>query len=192
LYLTGHSLGGAMAALAAMTLRYDEDHKRARPLLRGVYTFGQPMVVEPSLADQCEEDLGRIVFRHIYARDLVPRLPPSSTGAFRHFGTEYESAGGHWQMRETILPQTFSALVGLAIGGAAWAFRQLPLTRALPLPFSLDDHSPMHYVECSKPTSESVLAAVSRVIHNPKNDHDGDDAGSGNGANPPGGPPPPH
>jgi len=48
LYLTGHSLGGAMAALLALLIRRDEqDWDDFGPALRGAYTYGQPMVGSP-------------------------------------------------------------------------------------------------------------------------------------------------
>ena len=152
LYISGHSLGGAMAALAGMTLRYDEEYAAARPLLRGVYTFGQPMVAEPGLATECERDLGTIVFRHVYEHDLVPRLPPLSAGRFKHFGREYGArpSGLGWEERSTAVSQALSALVSLPIGAGAWVLRQLALTRWLNLPFSWDDHSPVHYVRVSQ------------------------------------------
>lgn len=169
LYITGHSLGGAMAALAAMTLRYDEEYARARPLLRGVYTFGQPMVAEPSLAAQCEADLGHIVFRHVFEHDLVPRLPPWTTGPFQHFGREYGSVNNQWQRRDSVASQVSSALLGMSIGSVAWMLRQLALSRWIDLPFSMDDHSPVHYVECSQQAPGGSLGGVSVVIPNPKN-----------------------
>ncbi len=48
LYVTGHSLGGAMAVLAAARIFRDGDLASFRPLVRGVYTFGQPLVGDRS------------------------------------------------------------------------------------------------------------------------------------------------
>ena len=43
--MTGHSLGGAMAVLFALTLSGNSVHRSIANRLRAVYTFGQPMTV---------------------------------------------------------------------------------------------------------------------------------------------------
>lgn len=87
LYVTGHSLGGAMAVLFALTSPQER--------LRAVYTFGQPMVAGQPLPPAAEE-LGRKLFRHVAPRDPVPALPPASWGAFAHFGQEFQHSEGGW------------------------------------------------------------------------------------------------
>ena len=42
IYVTGHSLGGAMAVLMAILVHIDPDYAPLRSVLKGVYTFGQP------------------------------------------------------------------------------------------------------------------------------------------------------
>ena len=45
LYLTGHSLGGAMAALMAVMLSVEEEYVELfAPVFKGAYTFGAPLV----------------------------------------------------------------------------------------------------------------------------------------------------
>lgn len=65
LYITGHSLGGALAILATSQLASDS--------LGACYTFGGPRVGESKLADNIKTPIYRIV----NAADGVPRLPPS-------------------------------------------------------------------------------------------------------------------
>jgi triacylglycerol lipase len=81
--LTGHSLGGAAAAIIMMEL-----------LALGVevgqvITFGQPMVTDAAGAALFG---GSPLLRVADCRDPVPRLPPplpgSARAAYRHFGTE--------------------------------------------------------------------------------------------------------
>lgn len=67
--LAGHSLGGAIATLAAdlltdMGVPVDE-----------VYTFGSPRVGNFSFAQRYNEDLGDVTYRFVNARDPVPWLP---------------------------------------------------------------------------------------------------------------------
>lgn len=65
LYITGHSLGGALAIIAAMKLERDS--------LAACYTFGSPRVGNDELA----EEIRAPVYRIVNAADGVPRLPPS-------------------------------------------------------------------------------------------------------------------
>ena len=70
LWITGHSLGGALATLAAPWLC-------ARgAAVGGVYTFGAPMVGGPRLAQLFEGLPIRNFHRYVYEGDAVPRLPP--------------------------------------------------------------------------------------------------------------------
>ena len=157
LYITGHSLGAAMAAVAAAEI-FTEPHyrswrelgKREQPLLRGIYTYGQPMVGDPSMATNCERQFGDLVFRHVFDHDIVPRLPPWTTGNFQHFGTEFHGTLDGWSLRPKAVTQAATALLSLPIGAAAWVFQQFPYLRQIRLPFSFMDHSPLSYLGASK------------------------------------------
>ena len=92
LYLTGHSLGGAMAALMAVMLSVEPQYKKLfAPIFKGACTYGAPMVGSPEFANACAANtfLDRNVVRYVYRKDLVPHLPPSESDAFQHFGREY-------------------------------------------------------------------------------------------------------
>jgi hypothetical protein len=82
LYFTGHSLGGALAALLALSA------KDAGMPIRGVYTFGMPRVGGPKFADRYNDALGDVTFRLAYGKDLVSRVPPTDLpgGPFKHVG----------------------------------------------------------------------------------------------------------
>ncbi|HUK61741.1 MAG TPA: hypothetical protein VLV15_00365, partial [Dongiaceae bacterium] len=54
LYVTGHSLGGAMALLFAWRLSADPARREIADRLRAVYTFGQPMAFVPPLSPSVE------------------------------------------------------------------------------------------------------------------------------------------
>jgi hypothetical protein len=87
-FLTGHSLGGALAMLAARELW------RERQLLPVTYTFGQPRVGNAAFAQGFDLALRALTFRVVYADDIVPRVP-WLLGSYRHAGQEvfYLSAG---------------------------------------------------------------------------------------------------
>ncbi len=90
LYITGHSLGGAMAVLAGRRIL---DSAPTTANLQGVYTFGQPMVGNEEFARQS----GALnLHRHVYDPDLVPYLPPIGVcaGDYVHFGMLHEAVAG--------------------------------------------------------------------------------------------------
>lgn len=78
LWLTGHSLGGALAMLCACAL--------GGPV-EGVYTFGQPRAGDAAFARYYNRRFGGRTFRVIHANDIVARVP-WLLGAYRHAGHE--------------------------------------------------------------------------------------------------------
>lgn len=91
LYITGHSLGGAIAAMMAVMLKSDAAYERIAHTLRAVYTFGQPMLATPEFAEKCRQrDYDKDMFRYIHRRDVVPHVPPRTTGRFEHIGSEFQ------------------------------------------------------------------------------------------------------
>jgi len=75
LWITGHSLGGALALIAA-----------ARWKMAGInsslYTYGQPMVGLDNFADRFAIELPGRLIRFVNQSDIVPRVPPG----FSHTG----------------------------------------------------------------------------------------------------------
>jgi hypothetical protein len=72
LWVTGHSLGGALALLAAWRfLRKTLDVYR-------VYTFGAPMVGNDAAVKAFDRELEGRVFRFVHGPDIVPKLPTIS------------------------------------------------------------------------------------------------------------------
>lgn len=151
LFITGHSLGGAMAALAAAQLGVDGRYRGLREKLSGVYTYGAPMVAVPALADMLDKQIGDRVFRHVYHKDVIPRLPPTVTGRFKHFGQEFTSRGDGEGWKITSKPSTQAALTTSLMSGMGFALAQIPAVGNLlaKLPLSLDHHSPRYYVKIS-------------------------------------------
>ena len=82
--IVGHSLGGAVATLAAADLRNIDDHFRAETEL---YTFGSPRVANKELADFLTGQ-SRFSWRITHDNDVVPHLPPKILG-YHHVEPEY-------------------------------------------------------------------------------------------------------
>lgn len=127
-WCTGHSLGGALAALAAVRLQLKGQQ------VAGVVTFGQPRCGDRAFASR----FGALpLLRVVNACDLVPRLPPPALG-FEHAGELLHLDAERFH----------------AYGATVRAhLRQLP--RALRhgigafTPVELIDHAPLHYaIKC--------------------------------------------
>ncbi len=143
LYVTGHSLGGAMAVLFALSLA-GEEALLAR--LRAVYTFGQPLAVSGPLPGAAA-NFGRRVFRHVYGRDIVPSLPPRAWGSFEHFGHEFYYADGRWRRRDPVTAQ----LAGFRGVPASLLGMIAPVKKRDALRFTMADHPPHHYIAALRP-----------------------------------------
>ena len=88
LWLTGHSLGGALATLAAATLI------EADETFYGAYTFGSPRVGDRVFARNFNVEVKNKVFRFQNNNDLVSRIPTRMMG-YSHAGSfVYISEGG--------------------------------------------------------------------------------------------------
>jgi hypothetical protein len=178
LYITGHSLGAAMGAMAAFRLARDEAYAQIRSKVRGIYTFGQPMIGNSAFAAECEQYplLSERMFRHVYQDDVVPVLPPKDSGDFKHFGRQLEShkvetkgatKSFEWKPSAGSVSQ-LSSLTGIAVAASDFVIEQFPKLRKLTamarhapivkhsgLGYSLYDHSTSNYIQCSQP--EGVL-----------------------------------
>lgn len=114
-WITGHSLGGAIALLAAMDLA-----ERPAVEILGVMTFGQPLVFDEPGARAVGTALGNRFVRFVNEDDIVPRVAPGYwpggryvwihegkvfTGPVRSFATTAAVDGdGDASERETVDP----------------------------------------------------------------------------------------
>jgi triacylglycerol lipase len=78
-WVTGHSLGGALATLATAYYRFEKQP------VSGLYTFGSPRVGNKDFDSFFEPDFGRKSFRVVNGNDIVTRVPPRNFG-FKHVG----------------------------------------------------------------------------------------------------------
>jgi triacylglycerol lipase len=86
LWITGHSLGGALAMVLAAIVANLPEHP-----IQGVYTYGQPRVGDPEFCQRYAKALGEKTFRHVNNNDLVPRVPPRR---FSRMEQQVYGAGG--------------------------------------------------------------------------------------------------
>jgi len=80
IWITGHSLGAALATLAAARRR-DADQR-----VDGLYTFGQPRTGDRTFARNFNADFKTQTFRFVNNNDVVTRIPPRSLG-YSHAGS---------------------------------------------------------------------------------------------------------
>jgi Lipase (class 3) len=165
LYITGHSLGGAMAVVAAARI-FDDDapehpYAKWRSGLRGVYTYGQPIVGDGGFKAKFDARFGAFLYRHIYDDDVVPCLPPTSVDStFVHFGQRRAAATREdlWSLN----PVDRRADL-LAFGSILESFltRRIDALHGVNVPYSLDDHSPSGYIDVSR---NSLRPATPRAV----------------------------
>lgn len=81
LVITGHSLGGALATVAAAEWQGVFD-------VAAIHTFGQPRVGRPNFVSHIQQHYGSNFFRMVNDDDIVTRVPPwyGHVGILRHFG----------------------------------------------------------------------------------------------------------
>tara|TARA_R110000764_G_scaffold22158_1_gene55532 strand:+ start:722 stop:1504 length:783 start_codon:yes stop_codon:yes gene_type:complete len=103
-YFCGHSLGGAMATIAAT--RY--------PLATALFTFGSPRVGGKTFVDTCCVPH----YRFVNNNDLVAKVPPAILG-FKHDGVEmYLNSNGKLALGYTFWQDTWDLVKGFV---SAWS-----------------------------------------------------------------------
>ena len=108
---TGHSLGGALATLAAKLIG------KATPNI-AAFTFGQPRVGDPLFA----ESYGPKHYRFVTEKDVVPKVPLRGIFTrYRHVGqevilseTEYRLGEGDTRLLDDRFLQLLAGQVGLS------------------------------------------------------------------------------
>lgn len=116
LVVTGHSLGGALATVAAASL-YENNVDIA-----GLYTFGQPRVGDRAFARQLNNNLAGRVFRFVNNNDVVPHVPPpfsirNPLRLYSHLGAvKYFDSKGLLVANYKTINRAMDGLVGLMKG----------------------------------------------------------------------------
>jgi hypothetical protein len=154
LYITGHSFGGALAALETLLMQKTPlRRERYAGALRATYTYGQPLVANRKLARWCDEDafLSQRLLRFVHEHDPVPHLPPWDTGGYEHFGRMYQFRSGTWARRDhTAADRQMTSAASLLLSSLPFALQVFPavriLQRLLPL-YNFGDHPPQEYID---------------------------------------------
>lgn len=162
LYITGHSLGAAMAVVAGALIVHSnpafvelplQSGTNARCRLAGVYTFGQPAVGDRDFVEHFQDRF--TLHRYVFGADPIPRLPPAWSG-YKHFKHEkvyFAQDRGELWAEATSPPLRLSLLRILVEMPLSFFLRRLPLrlTNSLTRSWmaSAGDHSPARYVEAS-------------------------------------------
>jgi len=109
IWITGHSLGGALSILAAAQLSFAQ-----KLPVQGIYTFGQPRVGDRTFAKFVRKALQDRVVRFVNDRDIVPQVPsPGMLIKYRHHvpDTHFDPEG-NLVMRRSWADRTRSFLRG--------------------------------------------------------------------------------
>ncbi len=113
LLITGHSLGGALATMAAASLHENGIN------VAGLYTFGQPRVGDLTFSRQLDKNLAGKVFRFVNNNDVVPHVPPpfsfqNPLRFYGHLGTiKYFNSKGRLMANYKAISRAMDGLVGL-------------------------------------------------------------------------------
>ncbi len=109
-FVTGHSLGAALAGLAVAA------SKTERIPIAGVYTYGQPRIGNKLFAKKFKQNYGRRAFRVVNNNDTVTRVPPRFSG-YKHVGVvKYLTTKGELKTGATAWKNFLIRVKGQATG----------------------------------------------------------------------------
>lgn len=105
LWLTGHSLGGAIATLLAYQLS---------ERVAALYTFGSPCVGTQAFAESFNgKSLDSKTYRYLHGNDAVAKALDLYTSQYQHIGRLFELDAG---LRRGLLAQGLNIVLGSAVG----------------------------------------------------------------------------
>jgi len=146
-WVTGHSLGAALATLAVARLANEG------VAVAGLYTFGSPTVGDPEFRDSFDNATKGRVFRYVNDLDIVTRCPPEGVPllpSYKHVGTR-KFFGADGVLTEHVDPLRWASVVAtassIAVKGKSMDREQLKAELAVQLKETLDDHAMAGYLK---------------------------------------------
>lgn len=121
LFVTGHSLGGALALVAAWRLQ------RNFVPVHQVYTFGAPMIGNATAAKAFETEFPNRIFRYVDEPDPVPLLPTVSliANSYGHCLEEVRLTGGAAaNLAGELASKAVDGLLNATLIDECWAYVQ--------------------------------------------------------------------
>jgi hypothetical protein len=193
-FITGHSLGGALATLYGAMLFYNAEHE-ITDKLAAIYTFGQPRVGDKEFAKYGETHLKDQYFRVVYCNDIVPRVPfDNEIFEYKHIGecSYYDSVYNGLILQEEPYKNFFAWRFFRLRINALWELIQSAiilsmkhghdyqeslialLLRFIGLFFpGVAAHSPINYVNAVRlgpyPLARKIMEGVGQITENLKN-----------------------
>ncbi|KAI8082542.1 class 3-domain-containing protein [Gilbertella persicaria] len=153
LYVTGHSLGGALATVFVAKMIQVQS-----PLMQhfaGLYTFGQPNIGDKDFGKSFTPDINCKIFNHTYNNDVVPRIPfwySSPPGTLVFIDSSYKISiyppNQKTQDPIPVRPISYLHLSGLLNKSVIRRLRYESSIRILfriLFPFFINDHFPSDY-----------------------------------------------
>ena len=128
LWITGHSLGGALATLSAA--RYEK--------ARAVYTYGSPRVGDGEFKHRFHTP----AFRFVHHNDVVTKVPP---GPYRHIGQLYRLDAQGRLVLGAQAKKAFFRILREKIAEMMSALRTPTPSSTTVIPEGLQDHTPLLY-----------------------------------------------
>jgi hypothetical protein len=116
LFVTGHSLGGALAVLYGVMLYYNGETE-ITDRLAAIYTFGQPRVGDKNFKKYAECKLDEHRYKRVvYCNDFVPRVPfDNNLFGFKHFGKchYYDNWYNQWVCTQYSIASSLAHFLGI-------------------------------------------------------------------------------
>jgi hypothetical protein len=113
-WITGHSLGGALAQLAAWLFN------RNFVPVHQIYTYGGPMVGNDTAAGAFNKAFGNKIFRYVDTIDPIPKLPTVSLASNEYIHSDKEVCLGDAASTTTAL-EFFKGLASSVVAGVLHA-----------------------------------------------------------------------
>ncbi len=146
IWVSGHSLGGALAMLAVSRL-IDLEYE-----VNGLYTFGQPRVGDQDFADYLDAQMRTRIFRFVNDEDIVTRVPPRFLG-FAEAGTvRYINRKGILQDDNVSWKRWLDRSESVAARSSLERYDELKAQ----YPDGIDDHGMGHYIRYIKKNLNAI------------------------------------